>query len=754
MAALRSAESTRISTCEFGDRVARLVNSVYQSSCPDDLLRSYKQTVLAGFVMHDASSDELSLVSFAVGTKFVHWDKMKLTNEQSMTINLEKCPTPANRIPCSKVREDCSATTPYLHVVRDCHAEILARRALLKYFYEQIATAIKQSSCDGEDAVPSVFELIPRGDSNNNSNTDMFAHQRFRLRPGLTLHFYSSSQPCGNSSNKNWAKGSAHVQECSTCSDSSNISARYPHPMFHPQGVAQGQVACSVKKDSFCSVRVCSTGHNATGSGVVNRAVIGGGSSDGYCKNSGNDKFESPCGVAVDVSGFKAAPPGTSWAGSSTALRVRADLSCDSSGTAFKADLIDNEPKMEAEEHLTLDGVLMTCSDKIAKWCALGVQGALLSYLVGDSDDNSGYGGKCGSSGYDGIGNGDAEDTVGIYISSITVGRKFSAPHLQRAICCRIRQFQYPTEAAAAVTNKLSRSAGSCDAGSDRIASTLSNSATAKRRCVNGRFRTHHPATLCTSVKFDNSAIVTGCDSIPSAVTSSEEPITPPSLLCAESVVDAGMNVVGAQFDEPRCLAAWKTSSASGTVKTRAASAVVYHTEVIDGSTGRLYVHGDKTSSVINTNNHAGTDNDGASALCSASLYNDFVQVLVLIDSQWGSYYKQPSDLSIEDYMQFKQSRAVSSMTTADANAVDDVVSSSDSSADPVVDIQKMNSNQYVDAKMKLLRYWGGLTDHALSISDSAPPHHQKRNKLELCAHLSNWISVKQILWMQCKHVV
>jgi len=54
----------------------------------------------------------------------------------------------------------------------------------------------------------------------------------------------------------------------------------------------------------------------------------------------------------------------------------------------------------------------MTCSDKIARWNALGIQGGLLCGLCGP-----------------------------LYIKSITTGRKFSFRHSTRALCCRLQDF-------------------------------------------------------------------------------------------------------------------------------------------------------------------------------------------------------------------------------------------------------------------------------------------------------------------------
>ena len=55
-------------------------------------------------------------------------------------------------------------------------------------------------------------------------------------------------------------------------------------------------------------------------------------------------------------------------------------------------------------------GRMCTCSDKIAAWNALGVQGSLLATKL----------------------------TEPIFIQSITIGRKFAYKHCARAFCCRV----------------------------------------------------------------------------------------------------------------------------------------------------------------------------------------------------------------------------------------------------------------------------------------------------------------------------
>lgn len=169
-------------------------------------------------------------------------------------------------------------------------------------------------------------------------------------------------------------------------------------------------------------------------------------------------------------------------------------LDCDASPAIFTA------PGTAATD--SGFGNVMTCSDKIAGWCALGVQGALLAAMLAP-----------------------------VYLSSITIGRKFSLPHCCRALCCRLQDFHF------------------CSSGDDKEDSVQ-------------EWRTHHPVLLGTQIKLDNGAIETAPGSEGMGIDS----------------------LVGAQFLEKRGLCCYVNNSMYDKDSTGTAVAC----EVLDSSTGLL----------------------------------------------------------------------------------------------------------------------------------------------------------------------
>lgn len=322
--AVRHAEKDRLSTCSFADQVARATIEEYNRRRPKEW--KHQQTVLAGILAcrtrrscsgdASASADSdgavvqaepgtLFVVAFGVGTKFLDGDACSRTSQ-----------------PLQGARDPCGV---------DMHAEVLARRGLLRFLQEDLLR------CQG--GAPCGELLEPCGGTSGG----------YRLRDDTTLHLYTSSVPCGNASWKRWAKGGGAPASGAPL-DAWPVQ-RHGRITMHAR--SEGQVCFLLKHaglrasdDSSAAISSGQGSQPADGSGQATRWPVG------------TDVFDC-C-----------------WA----AKTGRSPL---------------------------------TCSDKIAQWNALGMQGASLSQVL------------------------DAP----VRISTCTIGRKFSFAHCARALCCRLQDF-------------------------------------------------------------------------------------------------------------------------------------------------------------------------------------------------------------------------------------------------------------------------------------------------------------------------
>lgn len=405
-AAIRSAESDRLATCQLADRIARVSIDTYRRNCPDFLSSSIKQTVISTIVAQlpgrneDGSDTKLIVVSLGQGTKVVNYHHIVDTRKCSMASGLGDS------------------------IVRDCHAEVLARRGLLAYLY----VVLDNSSTDDS------IHLFERSENN-----------KLQLISGVKLHLYTSSQPCGNATMKKWAKSSRPTQYLELNPD------EYPtevHSKIQINSRSAGQVAVLVKKNN----------HKTDGT-----------SRDASLKSV---NYEFPIGTSPTDRG---------------------------------------------------EGNVMTCSDKIAKWNALGLQGALLSQFFEP-----------------------------LYLSTITVGRKFSRVHCERALCCRLQGFCYPCINDGA--NGFS--------GSDNIQKPKKPKLFTVGSSSSVKFMLHHPVMMSTAAKLDEGAIIT-------AKTSNVDSVLSDETTC------------GAEFSDFRSFCMWQ--KAADITKN------MWNQEILDGRTGKVH---------------------------------------------------------------------------------------------------------------------------------------------------------------------
>jgi double-stranded RNA-specific adenosine deaminase len=294
MKAVRSAEKDRTSSCGFADEIARLSATKFEECCPTALRASYKQTVLAAILIHSTKRG-LQVASLGVGTKVLSIDR----------IVKDKTPSGASEL------------------VRDCHAEVLAKRAFVRYLYDII------SFFGHDDDVTKRYREDDDVPFRLDKNSGLLV-----LRAGHSIHLYTSSQPCGNASIKLWAKGKKpKVYDASELPD----GQPYPlgiHAQLHVTARAQGQVSLLVKR-------------NGVGAGV---SISSSNAEDVEKATASTDH------AGTDPADTRVAPP------AGTAYPLCGPVS---------VELLESVP-----------GCVMTCSDKIAKWNALGLQVVVNKHIL------------------------------------------------------------------------------------------------------------------------------------------------------------------------------------------------------------------------------------------------------------------------------------------------------------------------------------------------------------------------------------
>lgn len=211
MTAIRHAEKRRTATCRFANRVARVSMDHYRRVVPTSYQESQEHTCIATVVLSHKYDHRLKVVAMGVGTKF-------------LTENLI-------------LKETCGEEC-YGERVRDCHAEVLARRAFRRFLSEQLLQCNpKHDSKDDRSDDNLILERIDADEQG----------RRFRLRNGWHVHFYTSSAPCGNSVLKKFAtmKKEVYLEDLQ--------DSEWPchqHSTMPGHSIPMGQFALLVKKDN------------------------------------------------------------------------------------------------------------------------------------------------------------------------------------------------------------------------------------------------------------------------------------------------------------------------------------------------------------------------------------------------------------------------------------------------------------------------------------------------------------------------
>jgi hypothetical protein len=522
----------------FADYVAQLCLEKYEELCPPQLKSSFKQTVLAAVVVQLPNTniiednrfvkDEFLVISLGVGTKMVGEDTINAENREH--------PLAGNRF------------------LRDLHAEVLAKRGFQKFLINHLTNLIAR-----------------RNDGSNESTIFHFdsTNSHLKLKEGVKIHLYSSSQPCGNACIKKWAK-------IKNSKSSVADPAAVHHPPFFVTARSEGQIAPLVKR------------------------------------NNNNNLLLS--------------------AKFSFTLSEDSSLLTDEKGREFPLGTAPVDTGL---------GNIMTCSDKIAKWNVLGLQGNLLSAFF-----------------------------VPCYLSSIIVGRKFSEIHGQRAFCCRIGSFHYCNgqlvkEDSGKKNKKTKRSndqqtfvslekeltkGEEKEPGDETLDTTL----------LPQEFRTHHPVLYGTSVKFDDSSVLVKPISTKQRKEEQGEgremgrdkDDEVEQKISSEDTLTSNIHY-GADFSETRCFVSW---TKSGCDISHSIGEAAYEKEILDGNTGYL-IHDEEEEGERGEKGEL----RAVSQLSSYSFHQDILQILELIEKSDGQsdssslFREMQRNSSFQSYKDLKQ---------------------------------------------------------------------------------------------------
>ncbi|KAL2233912.1 UNVERIFIED_CONTAM: tRNA-specific adenosine deaminase TAD1 [Sesamum indicum] len=149
----------------WGEKVAASVVSVYTCLPKKGKPQGREVTVLAAFLLSTPSQD-LQVVALGTGTKCIGHSRRSAGGD----------------------------------VVNDSHAEVIARRSLLRFFYAEIDCITKNYGKPSDSNGSLELKSDYMTSSVFHFSSDKLGKRKFKLKSGWQLHLYVSQLPCGDAS--------------------------------------------------------------------------------------------------------------------------------------------------------------------------------------------------------------------------------------------------------------------------------------------------------------------------------------------------------------------------------------------------------------------------------------------------------------------------------------------------------------------------------------------------------------------------
>jgi len=237
---VRHAEKRRRGTCRFANRVARTSLDTFDRSVPPSHRREdggdaseRHRTCVAAVVAHFPRRGGGGSSSNDGGCDDDADDDDDDDDDDPMRLQVMGLGAGTKFLRDAILRGERLEEGGYGKRIRDCHAEVLARRAFRRQIaWEMLSDLDRDGGGAGGGAAAvhgvcgvggrysPILERVKERDGRGRDDGDRDAagRIRYRLRPGVTLHFYASSAPCGNAVLKKFTKMSKETFDASLVS--------------------------------------------------------------------------------------------------------------------------------------------------------------------------------------------------------------------------------------------------------------------------------------------------------------------------------------------------------------------------------------------------------------------------------------------------------------------------------------------------------------------------------------------------------